>query len=154
MFYLGLCCVVHQRGDASGDWWGQDWVCLFFFFFWNEAKDLPIPLIKEEEKKSLGYKGAELLNTKDYSCGIKALKCFAPAIPQRAALLLMEEIIKAGMEACLFNFYIKCIPILQRVCCDPPCPLLWEMRFQRDYKLQGLVFEPSKLTDTQFIMVC
>jgi hypothetical protein len=64
---------------------------------------LPIPLIKEEEKKSLGYKGAELLNTKPYSHGIKALKCFAPAIPQRAALLLMEEIIKAGMDATFFN---------------------------------------------------
>jgi hypothetical protein len=38
-----------------------------------------------------------------YSRGINALKYLAPAIPQRAALLLMEEIIKAGMEATFFN---------------------------------------------------
>jgi hypothetical protein len=59
---------------------------------------LPIPLIKKENIE-FRLQRSEAPDTKVYSCGIKALKYLAPAIPQRAALLLMLQITSVGIEA-------------------------------------------------------
>jgi hypothetical protein len=67
-----------------------DHLVLCSVLFRNKAKALPISLIKEKLKSS-NYEGAKL-PTIAYSRGIIALKYFAPAVLQSAALLLMIQI--------------------------------------------------------------